>query len=504
MKQIRGILLLLIVICSVTSIIEPKFLGGENIEQIAQRTSFVAIMGIGVALVIITGGIDLSIGSVVALVGCVLPIMLTIHWSSPGEMDVSAVTMAGKRVELYDEGHLFKAGDYVLFSEGDKIKGEKIWRIENTATDHVTLTSPPSGNDGQGTLTPAFRVEEVRHAQKEIVVVGDFSYLGNEDQIAFFKEETWKRSDLILTGSERSGEKTILHLRQSPDAGLSAGLFVPVVGSHMNTGLAVCLILLMCALIGLYHGFLVTRLELPPFIVTLCSLLIFRGLARYITEDKMKGFGEYFRSLKQLATGEMFSVPVPFLDRIARGGGGSEDSTTGEFISAITWIGVPVPFVIALCIALAAIVFLNYSVYGRYLLALGNNERAARFSGINTKRLTVSAYVVCSVLAGVGGILYALYLNTTQPATTGNFYELYAISAAVLGGCSLRGGAGSIVGVCIGAAVMQVLYKAINLTDVATQLEWTVIGVVLLAGVIADELFKRGAAKRRSKSAGGT
>ena len=503
MKQIRGILFLLFGICIFTALFEPKFLSSTNLENLVMRTSFVAIMGIGVALVIITGGIDLSIGSIVALVRCVLPIMLTIQWTSPGEMDVSSVTMASKRVEFYDEGHTFKPGDYALFSEGFAIKKAAIWKIENTTADSVILSASPSGNDEQGTLTPAYPVGEVRHAESVIVVDGDFSWLGNEDQIAFFKEGSWARNDLILTGTELNGGQTLLHLRTPPDAGLTAGVFIPVQGKHMNTWLAIGIILVMCALIGLYHGYLITRLDLPPFIVTLCSLLIFRGLARFITEDKTRGFGDYFSNLKFLANGDIFSVPVPFLDRIARGKFGSADVDTGEFIEAVTWVGVPVPFAIALVIAIAAIIFLNYSIYGRYLLALGNNEKAARFSGVNTRRMTVSAYVVCSFMAGVGGILYVLYLNTTQPATTGTFYELYAIAAAVLGGCSLRGGEGSIIGVCIGAAVMQVLYNAINLLGIKTQLEWTVIGLVLLGGVIADEIFKRMAAKRRAKDSAG-
>ena len=503
MKKVRGIFFLLMAICLVTTIIEPKFISGTNIENLVIRTSFVAIMGIGVALVIITGGIDLSIGSIVALVGCILPIMLSIEWSSPNAMDVSAVTTASKRVEFYDEGHRFEAGDYALFSDGYAIRGDKIWKVESTAGDSVVLTESPAMNDEQGILTPAFPVVEVRHAKKEILVTGDFSWLKGEDQIAFFKEGEWKRNDLVLEGAEKSGDQTIIHLRTAPDTGLSQGVFVPVVGKHMSPALAIGIILIMCALIGMYHGYLVTRFDLPPFIVTLCSLLIFRGLARYITEDKTKGFGDFFLDLRFFATGDLFSVPVPWLDRIARGGFSDKNTDTGDFIEAITWVGVPVSFGIALVIAVAAIIFLNYSIHGRYLLALGNNEKAARFSGVNTRRMTVSAYVICSLMAGIGGILYVLYLNTTQPATTGTFYELYAIAAAVLGGCSLRGGSGSIIGVCIGAAVMQVLYNAINLTGIDTQLEWTVIGLVLLTGVIADEMFKRVAARRRAKISAG-
>ena len=144
---------------------------------------------------------------------------------------------------------------------------------------------------------------------------------------------------------------------------------------------------------------------------------------------------------------------------------------------------------------------LEFTIWGRYLLALGNNEEAARLSGIETRRHVVLAYVVCSLLAGVGGMLFVLDVNSAQPADFGNFYELYAIAAAVLGGCSLRGGEGTILGVVIGATVMQVLRNAITLLGIPTQLEFAIIGAVILTGVIADEVVKRVVAERRARAA---
>ena len=145
---------------------------------------------------------------------------------------------------------------------------------------------------------------------------------------------------------------------------------------------------------------------------------------------------------------------------------------------------------------MAAATFLNRTIWGRYLLALGRNEEAARYSGIAIERMKILAYVICSGTAGLGGILFALDVNSVQPAGQGNFYELYAIAAAVLGGCSLRGGEGSILGVIIGAAVMRVLYNAINVLCIPTQPEFAIIGIVILTGVIADELIRRIAARR--------
>jgi len=147
-------------------------------------------------------------------------------------------------------------------------------------------------------------------------------------------------------------------------------------------------------------------------------------------------------------------------------------------------------------VAIVASIVLNFTVFGRYRLALGRNEQAARYSGINTDRVTIMAYVFCSLLAGLGGVLFALDVNSVQPSGLGEFFELYAIAGAVLGGCSLRGGEGMILGVVVGTAVMRVLRNAINLLGIPTNLEFAIIGAVILAGVIVDEVVKRWVAKR--------
>ncbi len=162
---------------------------------------------------------------------------------------------------------------------------------------------------------------------------------------------------------------------------------------------------------------------------------------------------------------------------------------------------VPAPVIFLILIGVLASVFLNQTIYGRYLLALGNNEEATRFSGINTDRMTILAYAICAGLAGVGGILFALDNNSIQPSGHGNFFELYAIAAAVLGGCSLRGGEGTIAGVVIGATVMQVLRNSISLVGIPSKMEFAIIGLVILLGVLADEIAKRLAAHRHAIAA---
>ena len=266
---------------------------------------------------------------------------------------------------------------------------------------------------------------------------------------------------------------------------LSIGSVVGLIGSLLAwmlsvKGVSVPVALLAAAatslVIGLAHGLLITKMKLQPFVVTLCGLLFYRGMARFLTNDQSLGFGNDFEGLRKLAIG---AVPLPFV---------------GDF-------ALPIPFILMVGVAVIAGLLLNYTIYGRYLFALGRNEEAARYSGINTDRIVIASYVVCSLLAGVGGVLFALDVNSVQPSGLGEFYELYAIAAAVLGGCSLRGGEGSILGVVIGAAVMRVLYNSINILHIPTHLEFSIIGAVILIGVIVDELVKRFVSKRRATSA---
>lgn len=250
------------------------------------------------------------------------------------------------------------------------------------------------------------------------------------------------------------------------------GALLAMLLTHAKTSIPVALLIVMATalLIGLLHGLLITRLKLQPFVVTLCGLLIYRGIARFITDDQTQGFGDSFEGLRGLSIGKPFKLGID----------------------------IPMPFLILLGLGIAAAIFLNRTIYGRYLLALGKNEEAARYSGINTDRMTVLAYVICSLLAGLGGILFALDFNSIQPSGLGEFYELYAIAAAVLGGCSLRGGEGGILGVIIGAAVLRVLYNAINILGIPTHLEFAIIGLVILGGVVADELIRRFMQRRRA------
>jgi ribose transport system permease protein len=228
---------------------------------------------------------------------------------------------------------------------------------------------------------------------------------------------------------------------------------------HWPAAFAVVAVLGIGTGLGLLHGLLITRLRLQPFIVTLCGLLLYRGIARYISEDTTKGFGvQDFDWLRGLATGTVAAIPMPF--------------------------------VLLAGIAVIMGIILHRSVYGRHLFAVGRNAEAARYSGINSDNVIAAAYIISGSLAGLAAILIAFYTNSISPSTHGNFYELYAIAAAVLGGCSLRGGEGSIVGIILGTALLQVLRNLVNLLDIPGSLDFAVMGAVILIGVIADQILR--------------
>jgi len=245
-------------------------------------------------------------------------------------------------------------------------------------------------------------------------------------------------------------------------------LFIDLIVNHdVNWIAAFAMIIAGGLAIGMVHGLLVTRMHIQPFVVTLCGLLIYRGAARYYTEDATAGFG--------------FGASFPTLEWLTAG--------------RTNVLGFPLPHSVVALIIIAAVawVILHRSVFGRYLYAVGKNEEAARYSGIRADRVVISAYVICGGLTAFSAILIAMYTRSISPAVHGSFYELYAIAAAVLGGCSLRGGEGSIIGVVLGTVLLQVLQNLVNLLGIPSSLNFAVMGTVILIGVLADQyLAQRG------------
>lgn len=263
---------------------------------------------------------------------------------------------------------------------------------------------------------------------------------------------------------------------------LSAVSFGILLENGANPILASLLVLFLSGLIGIFHGIMITRLNLQPFVVTLCGLFIYRGMAQFLTLIDFK---------KLLSTG--FSGPGRLLRDSSRdvGVGGRTDLVDFFLMEQGDIFGIPTPLVIFLVLAIFAGIFLHASVYGRYLFALGYNEQATRYAGVNTDRYKVLAYFLCSLLAGLGGLLFLMKINSASPSNAGNWFELYAITGAVLGGTSLRGGEGTIIGIILGTAVLPLLKTLVIFAGIPSDMEFSAIGLALLLGTLADELLRR-------------
>lgn len=230
---------------------------------------------------------------------------------------------------------------------------------------------------------------------------------------------------------------------------------------------ATIFILMVGMMVGLTQGTLVTRLRVAPFIATLGGMMVLRGLAKVIAGDRTYGYLGEHPTFRELGKG--------------------------------LFLGVPIPFWMLIVIAAGAHFLLTRTVYGRYLLATGRNPEAARCSGINTGRVVTVAYLIAGTLAAFAGMLYAADLNSCT-SQLGTMYELHAIAAAVIGGCSLRGGEGSVFGILIGAGILKVLEDACTLLRIASQWELVVIGFVLVLAVLMDMAVQKQAEKRAAAS----
>ncbi len=210
------------------------------------------------------------------------------------------------------------------------------------------------------------------------------------------------------------------------------------------------------ALCGLVNGVLISFARLPPFIATLGMMSVTRGLALVYTQGRpISGFSEPFRFL---ATGELLRVPMPVLLML------------GVFGVAGFSLG--------------------WTKLGRYTYAIGGNEQAARLSGVNVRLYKTAVYVIAGWLSGLAAVVLSARLNSAQPIA-GMMYELDAIAAAVIGGTSLMGGEGNMRGTLVGALIMGVLRNGLNLLDVSSYIQQTIIGMVIIVAVFVDLTLKK-------------
>jgi ribose transport system permease protein len=262
---------------------------------------------------------------------------------------------------------------------------------------------------------------------------------------------------VIITGGIDLSTGSLLALSAVVTALLMRDAFAGAESTTMQMILAALGGIVVCAAAGLANGAIITGLGMPPFIVTLAMMLIGSGLAYRLADNQ---------SVSQ--------VPESFV-WLGRGA---------------DMLGIPNVVVLMLLLYSAAHVLMTQTAYGRHLYAVGGNREAALVSGVPVRRVTLIAYTLCGLLAGLGGVMMASQLKSGS-GTFGGKYELYAIAAAVVGGTSLSGGRGTMAGTLVGAFIIAVIQNGMNLTNIESNTQNIVLGLVILAAVAMDRRAAR-------------
>ncbi|WP_075291902.1 ABC transporter permease [Pararhizobium arenae] len=239
--------------------------------------------------------------------------------------------------------------------------------------------------------------------------------------------------------------------------GFSSVILAYLLQAGVPLGIAIALTLLMGIAIGVFHGFGIVRMGLPPFIITLATLTSLRGIGLLITD-------------------------------------GSTISITHEGFTAFSranFLGIPSLFWMVILVAVPAYIFLHLSRWGRYLFAVGSNSEAARLSGVNVNRTIYMAYILSATCAAFVGILLASRIGIGN-ATQAEGWELQAIASSVIGGTSLFGAVGSIHGPLIGAFILATINNGANLLNVNSFWQRIITGLLIIVIVYFDQLRRRG------------
>lgn len=258
---------------------------------------------------------------------------------------------------------------------------------------------------------------------------------------------------VIITGGIDLSVGTVMTL-----SAVMTGVFITFWGLPVPIGILGGI--LTGALCGLISGVAVARMKIPPFIATLAMMMIAKGLALVVSGTKPIYFTEH----------PLFS-----------------DIALGSFFPGIN---IPNAVLIFFAAAIIGAIVLSKTIIGRYNFAIGSNEEATRLSGINVNFWKIIIYTITGVFTGIAGILMASRLNSAQPAL-GMGYELEAIAAVVIGGTSLSGGKGTIVGTVIGALIMSVLTNGLRIISVPQEWQTVIVGIVIFLAVYVDILRRR-------------
>jgi ribose transport system permease protein len=331
----------------------------------------------------------------------------------------------------------------------------------STATTQETQPEAPAGG---GKSAWRGRLEQLLAFAGLLVIVVFFSIAN--DNFRTFSNFTAILFSTVVIGTLALGT-TFVIITGGIDLSIGTGMTLCAVmaGTFLITwnlplGLGLLLTVLFGGLIGFVNGFNVSVLGLPPFIATLAMMLVAQGLALVISGSAPI----YFNAL-------------PEFSKIS----------TGELIPKV-----PNAVLVLAVLAVLAAILLTRTLFGRYTFSIGSNEEATELSGINVRKWKILIYTVAGLFTGIAGIMISARLGSAQPAT-GMGYELQAIAAVVIGGTSLTGGRGSIIGTIIGALIISVLNNGLRIMSIPQEWQNVILGLVILAAVYADMARKRSA-----------
>lgn len=251
---------------------------------------------------------------------------------------------------------------------------------------------------------------------------------------------------VILTGGIDLSVESILALSSALTAGL--------LGSGMPVTLAILISLILGCILGMMNGLLISYGKLAPFIVTLATMTIFRGATLVYTNGN----------------------PITK---------GLSDTFLFQFLGQGYIVGIPFPVIIMFIVFIVLYVLLHKTAFGKSVYAIGGNEKAAYISGVKLNKVKIIIYSISGIMASISGLIITSRLSSAQP-TAGASYEMDAIAAVVLGGTSLSGGKGRILGTLIGALIIGVLNNGLNIIGVSAFWQQVVKGVVILIAVLID------------------
>jgi ribose transport system permease protein len=400
---------------------EATFWSKQNLQSISVQNAFVAICSLGMLLVIVSGGIDLSAGAALALCATIFA------W--------------GLREDV---GFLIAQGENVAGAVA-RVKAAEGWRRDATGADDASEIELASA-EVERQRARLVELLQIKKSQLQAPSAEGDASTGPQDRRFTELEQAINDAQNL----ERPMDSNPTWLRSAPNAPSTPWLAVAMC---VGTGM----------LCGLLNGSLIVALRVVPFIATLGTMTFFLGLAMIVADETAVR-----PTSAQIPNwlGELAAVrPEPEWLLVSKG----------------VWL--------ALLLAAVMAVVLKYSVFGRHVFALGSNEATARLCGINVPRVKICVYTLAGLLIGIAAICFFARLNSGNP-TAGTGLELKFIAAVVIGGASLSGGRGSVLGTLAGTAIMGVIASGGTLLGLSNPTQYIALGVIVIVAVAVDQLRK--------------